>query len=341
MKRRVSVRAIVAAIAVALLAVTGCSVVPRDDAGGSAGAGFGGDDKLNVVTSFSVIEDMARQIGGEHVNVYNLVPVGQDPHEYELRPADTTHAQDADLLISSGMNLEGGEDGWISRLMSAVNLDASQHLEATRGIMPLYISDGVEQGEAADADAGGDADADGQGEDEVNPHVFVDPANGVKMAENIAEALIRADPAHAAEYRANRDAYVGRIDELAARYDELFAGVAERDRIIVTSERAFQYLAKRYRLAEGYIWLIDTEDAGSPEQLKRAVDFVREHRPRALFVETNVNQRPMETVAEETRVPIAGTLYSDELGAPGTPAGTYIGFLEHNLESLTRGLGEQ
>ncbi|PWI27736.1 zinc ABC transporter substrate-binding protein [Pseudoglutamicibacter cumminsii] len=333
MTRKVTFKAVLAAIAVALLAVTGCSVVPRDEAG--SGAGFGGDGKFNVVTSFSVLEDMTRQIGGEHVNVYNLVPVGQDPHEYELRPADTTHAQDADLLISSGMNLEGGNDGWISRLMTAVDLDTSQHVEATRGIKPLYISDGVEQDEA-DGDQASDLD-----EDEVNPHVFVDPANGAKMAENIAEALIRADPEHAAEYRANRDAYVGRINELAGSYDELFAGVAERDRIIVTSERAFQYLAKRYGLAEGYIWLIDTEDAGSPEQLKRAVDFVREHRPRALFVETNVNQRPMETVSEETGVPIAGTLYSDELGAPGTPAGTYIGFLEHNLESLTRGLGEQ
>ncbi|KGF20000.1 metal ABC transporter solute-binding protein, Zn/Mn family [Pseudoglutamicibacter albus] len=333
MTRKVTFKAVLAAIAVALLAVTGCSVVPRDEAG--SGAGFGGDGKFNVVTSFSVLEDMTRQIGGEHVNVYNLVPVGQDPHEYELRPADTTHAQDADLLISSGMNLEGGEDGWISRLMNAVDLDTSQHVEATRGIKPLYISDGVEQDEA-DGDQASDLD-----EDEVNPHVFVDPANGAKMAENVAEALIRADPAHAAEYRANRDAYVGRINELADRYDELFAGVAERDRIIVTSERAFQYLAQRYGLAEGYIWLIDTEESGSPEQLKRAVDFVREHRPRALFVETNVNQRPMETVSEEARVPIAGTLYSDELGAPGTPAGTYIGFLEHNLESLTRGLGER
>lgn len=332
MTRKVTFKAVLAAIAVALLAVTGCSVVPRDEAG--SGAGFGGDGKFNVVTSFSVLEDMTRQIGGEHVNVYNLVPVGQDPHEYELRPADTTHAQDADLLISSGMNLEGGNDGWISRLMTAVNLDASQHVEATRGIKPLYITDGIQITDEVALDEAADAD-----EDEVNPHVFVDPANGAKMAENVAEALIRADPAHAADYRANRDAYVGRINELAGSYDELFAGVAEDDRIIVTSERAFQYLAKRYGLAEGYIWLIDTEEAGSPEQLKRAVDFVREHRPRALFVETNVNHRPMETVSEETGVPIAGTLYSDELGAPGTPAGTYIGFLEHNLESLTRGLG--
>lgn len=332
MTRKVTFKAVLAAIAVALLAVTGCSVVPRDEAG--SGAGFGGDGKFNVVTSFSVLEDMTRQIGGEHVNVYNLVPVGQDPHEYELRPADTTHAQDADLLISSGMNLEGGNDGWISRLMTAVNLDASQHVEATRGIKPLYITDGIQITDEVALDEAADAD-----EDEVNPHVFVDPANGAKMAENVAEALIRADPEHAADYRANRDAYVGRINELAGSYDELFAGVAERDRIIVTSERAFQYLAKRYGLAEGYIWLIDTEESGSPEQLKRAVDFVREHRPRALFVETNVNQRPMETVSEETGVPIAGTLYSDELGAPGTPAGTYIGFLEHNLESLTRGLG--
>ena len=234
MTRKVTFKAVLAAIAVALLAVTGCSVVPRDEAG--SGAGFGGDGKFNVVTSFSVLEDMTRQIGGEHVNVYNLVPVGQDPHEYELRPADTTHAQDADLLISSGMNLEGGNDGWISRLMTAVNLDASQHVEATRGIKPLYITDGIQITDEVALDEAADAD-----EDEVNPHVFVDPANGAKMAENVAEALIRADPEHAADYRANRDAYVGRINELAGSYDELFAGVAEDDRIIVTSERAFQY----------------------------------------------------------------------------------------------------
>lgn len=275
-------------------------------------------DTVQVVSTFSILTDMVEEIGGEHVEVHNLVPVGQDPHEYESSPADTKALSDADVLFTNGLNLEGGDQGWAARMADSVGLDDEQVVETTDGVDPLYLADGVE--------------------DSVNPHAYLDPNVGVIMAENIAAELVEVDPDNAATYEQNVSEYVDELTTLHEQYQQELGDLDQDRRILVTSERAFQYMADRYDLLEGYIWAVDTDDIGTPDQIISLIDFVNEHEPPALFLESNVTPSPMETVSEDTGVEIHATLYSDELAPEGEPGDTYLGLLEENLNRIADGL---
>jgi len=277
-------------------------------------------DTLQVVTSFTLIADMAREIGGDLVDVYNLVPTGTDPHVYSPLPEDIKAVTSADLLLYNGLNLEGGENGWFHKMMESASQDWEKAFRVTEGIEPLYIHS-----------------EDGQ-EEEINPHAFIDPSNGIIMAENTRNALIEIDPEHKATYEQNAETYIAKLEEMVAQYEEKLNEIPEENRVLVTSERAYQYLADRYDLKEGFIWMIDTEENGSPEQIRSLLDFIKEHKPPVLFVETNVDSRPMETVSEESGVEIYGELYSDEIGKPGEEADTYINYLQYNIDMIHKGL---
>ena len=276
------------------------------------------NETLQAVSSFSILTDMVEEIGGEHVEVYNLVPVGQDPHEYEALPDDSKAMADADIFFYNGLNLEGGEHGWAARMADAVELEADHRVEAAEGVEPMYLSEGLT--------------------DSVNPHAFLDPNVGMIMADNIAEGLSEADPDNAAAYEQNLDDYLAELSQLDAQYQQEIGDLAEERRVLVTSERAFQYVAERYDLREGYIWSVDTDDVGTPDQIISTIDFVNTYEPPALFVESNVTPAPMETVAEDTGVEIYATVYSDELAPEGEPGDTYLGFLEENLTRISEGL---
>lgn len=281
---------------------------PDDDTAGT----------IQAVSTFSVLTDIVEEVGGEHVEVYNLVPVGQDPHEYDATPSDTTALSDADVFFVNGLNLEGGEQGWAARMASSVGLADERVIETTADVEPLHLTEGVA--------------------DSVNPHAFLDPNVGVLMAQAVSDALTEVDPEHADQYAANLEAYLTELHGLDARYQDEIAGLPEERRVLVTSERAFQYVAERYGLLEGYIWSVDTDDIGTPDQIISAIDFIAEHNPPALFLESNVNAAPMETVSAETGVDIYATVFSDELGAEGEPGDTYAGMLEENLVRISEGL---
>lgn len=287
-----------------------------------AGCGSNDDPSDNgtvqAVSTFSVLTDIVEQVGGEHVEVYNLVPVGQDPHEYDSIPDDSKALADADVFFSNGLNLEGGENGWAARLADTVEMDDEQRVETTDGVEPMYLTEGAS--------------------DTVNPHAFLDPNVGMIMAENVAEGLSEVDPEHAEQFQQNLDDYLDELSELDAQYQQQIGDLDEDRRVLVTSERAFQYMADRYDLEEGYIWAVDTDEIGTPDQIISTIDFVDEHQPPALFVESNVTPAPMETVAEDTGVEIYATVFSDELAAEGEPGDTYLGFLEENLTKISEGL---
>lgn len=278
-----------------------------------AGAPQGDDGVLRVVTTFSLLGDVAQAIGGEHVQVHNLVPIGTDPHTYTPLPEDLKAATDADVLMYNGLNLEGGEHGWFFRMLETVEQDPARTVEAFAGLAPRYISDSA-------------------GETKINPHAFISPRAGRLLVENMRDGLIQHDPGDATVYEENARAYLAQIDRLEQQYAEFFAQVPQAQRILVTSERAFQYLAADYDLQEGYLWAIDTDENGSPEQLTSLVDFIRNHDVPVLFVESNVDPRPMQAVAAETGVPLGGILFSDEIGEPGDPADTYLKYLQANLD---------
>lgn len=274
-------------------------------------------DKLKVVTSFTIIADMAREIGGDYVDVYNLVPTGTDPHEYEPLPNDIKAATDADVLFYNGLNLEGGEKGWFFKMMDSVGQKDENIFSLTEDVEPMYI--GGEDGR----------------DEEINPHAFIDPAVGVKMAEAMRDALIEKHPTDGDKIKEQGDRYVQRLKDLDKEFEERIATVPEEKRVLVTSERAFQYLNNHYGLKEAFIWEIDTEENGSPKQIKELVHYIQEHKVPVLFIESNVDARPMETVSKETGVPIAEKpIYSDEIGNPGDEVDTYIKYLEYNMNLI-------
>lgn len=301
-------RIVIASIGALTLAGCGGEASQQPEASGA----------VQVVATFSVLTDIVEEVGGEHVEVYNLVPEGQDPHEYESTPSDTKALSDADVFFVNGMNLEGGEQGWAARMANSVGMEEDRLIETTDGVEPLYLTEGVE--------------------DSVNPHAFLDPNVGVIMAENIADSLTEIDPDNAQAYQENVESYVEELTAMHDRYQQEIGDLEEERRVLVTSERAFQYVAERYDLIEGYIWSVDTDDIGTPAQIISTIEFVKEHQPPALFLESNVASAPMETVSEDTGVEIYATVFSDELAPEGEPGDTYLGLLEENLTRISAGL---
>lgn len=281
----------------------------------------GSQDELQVVSSFSILSDIVNHIGENQVDVYNVVPIGTDPHEHEILPEDTQQATDADLLFHGGMNLEGGDNGWFARLIETVEQDSEAITTAMEGVEPQYIEDE-------------------DGRDEVNPHAFLDPNVGITMTENVRDALIDADPDNADVYEENANDYIDELENMDEEYEEKIADIPDEHRVLVTSERAYQYIANRYGLEEGFIFAIDTDEQGTPNRISSLVSFIEDRDVPALFVESNVDPRPMETVSDETGVDIAGTLFSDELAVEGEEGDTYLEFLQVNIDTIHDGLNE-
>ncbi|WP_328588784.1 metal ABC transporter solute-binding protein, Zn/Mn family [Siminovitchia acidinfaciens] len=297
-------------LAVLLLAACGKS---EDHEGNASGK----DNTLKVVTSFTIIEDLAREIGGDDVEIHNLVPTGTDPHEYEPLPEDIKKATDADILFYNGLNLEGGKKGWFFKMVDSVGQKEENIYSLTERVEPMYIS--TEDGK----------------EEEINPHAFIDPAVGIKMAEDMRDAFMEKDPERKESYKERANKYINRLKEIDKEYADKINDIPEEKRILVTSERAFQYMTDHYGLKEGYIWAVDTEENGSPKQIKSLVSFIKEHNVPVLFIESNVDPRPMETVSKETGIPFSKKpIYSDEIGKPGDEVDTYVKYLNYNINLI-------
>lgn len=275
------------------------------------------EQPLRVVTTFTILQDIAREIGGEDVEIHNLVPTGTAPHEYEPLPIDMKKTSDADILFYNGLNLEGGKSGWFFRMIHSVGQKEENVYSLTTRVKPMFLSD-----------------IEGKKE-EVNPHAFIDPAVGIIMAEDMRDAFIEKDPNRKNNYEERASIYIGRLKDIDKKYRESINDIPEERRILVTSERAFQYMAKHYGLKEAFIWSIDTEETGSPEQIKSLIHFVKTHKVPVLFIESNVDKRPMKTVSEETGVPFSKKpIYSDEIGKPGEEVDTYIKYLNYNINLI-------
>lgn len=272
-------------------------------------------NKLQVVTTFSIIDDIVNNVGGERVETHSMVPIGTDPHEYRPLPLDIQKATEADIIFYNGLNLEEG-DGWFQGLIENVGKNPNQVILTTEGVEPKYLT-------AKDGS-----------EDEINPHAFLDVNVGMIMVENVRDALVKIDPDYKNVYEKNATNYLEELKKIDKEYVEKIANIPEDNRILITSERAYQYMTDRYGLDAGYLWEIDTDEQGTPEQITSLIKLIKEKQVPALFVESNVDPRPMETVSKETGVPIADKLFSDELGKPGEEGDTYIKFLRYNIEKI-------
>lgn len=287
----------------------------------SAGQAQAAEDKLKAVGSFTILSDIVEEIGGDQVDVYNIIPTGHDPHEWSPSPQDTKRTADADAIFYFGWNLEGleGDDAkynWVKKLLKSVDKDPDT---------VFTVSDHIQKKEIGIID---------KNRGTVNPHAFISPKAGIHMARNIRDALIKIDPEHKKTYEENAQAYLKTLKSLDKAYQKQIDQLPKENRILFTGERAFQYLAEDYGLKEGFIWEIDGNDEGTPSQIKRAIQFVEEHNPPALFYEYNDDKRPMDTVSQATDVPVSGTLYSDDIGE----ADSYVDYLKHNLKTIIKAL---
>jgi manganese/iron transport system substrate-binding protein len=295
--RRVSA-AIVAGMLAAMTAA--CGATSRADT-----------ERLDVVTSMSVLADFAENVAGEHADVTSLVPVGGDPHVYEPVPSDSRRITDADVVLHNGLGLEP----WFASLVSGSGREAVA---------------------VADALPTGAVDGDGK----PDPHLWMVPPRAAAYVEVIADALAAADPDHADDYARNAGTYRAELDDLDAEVAATLATIPPQNRTLVTSHDAYSYFADHYGLeVVGTVVGFTTEEEPSAGTVSRLVDQIRVHSVPTIFVETTVNPDVIERIARDAGVAVGRPLYGDSLGEEGSGADTYAGMLRANAQALAEGLG--
>lgn len=292
-------------------------------------------DKVKVVASFSILGDMVSEIGGDHVELTTLVGPDGDAHVYEPTPSDVRAVGAAKLLVVNGFQFEG----WMTRLVDTAGFKGAEVI-ATTGLKPIPFTAEEEEEDHA-AEAAGAAPA-AEGEDHhhhVNdPHAWQDLSNGAVYAENIVEGLSAADPANAAEYRANADAFIAEIKAMDAEVKSELAAIPAAQRKAVTSHDAFGYFAKAYDIdfiaPEG----VSTESEASAADVAKIIDQIKRENISAVFVENVSDPRLIDRIASETSARIGGTLYSDALSGPEGPASTYLKMFQNNIDQIVKAL---
>jgi manganese/iron transport system substrate-binding protein len=271
------------------------------------------DDGFKVVTTFTVIADMARNVGGDGVEVVSITKPGAEIHGYEPTPQDIVGASDADLILWNGLGLER----WFEQFLG--NLGDVPSATLTDGITPIAI-------------AGGDYDG------KPNPHSWMSLDNALIYVDNIAVAMAAADPANAATYAANAAAYKARLTAEIGPLKAMITSLPETSRWLVSCEGAFSYLARDLGLRELYLWPINADQQGTPQQVRSVIDAVRENAIPVVFCESTVSSAPAEQVARETGAAFGGVLYVDSLSAADGPTPTYIDLLRVTTETIAKGL---
>lgn len=269
-------------------------------------------EKKRVITTFTILEDMARNVAGDAAIVTSITKPGAEIHEYEVTPQDIVKAQRADLILWNGLGLER----WFERFFTRLKGVPSAVL--TDGIEPVGIAEGPYTGKP-------------------NPHAWMSPSNAVLYVENIRKALVALDPANEAIYNANAKAYTEQIRAIDGPIRKKLDAIPEERRWLVSSEGAFSYLTRDYGMKELYLWPINADSEGTPQQVRKVVDLVREHRIPVVFSESTVSDKPMRQVAKETGAHYGGVLYVDSLTLEDGPAPTYLRLLETNAATIVKG----
>ncbi len=270
-------------------------------------------DKLKVVTTFTVLADMAQNVAGEAAEVVSITKPGAEIHGYEPTPQDIVRASGADLVLWNGMNLEL----WFEQFVA--NLGDIPAVTLTEGIDPIPISAGSYAGQP-------------------NPHAWMGLDNALLYIDNIVAALAAHDPGNAATYAANAEAYKAELRALIEPLRDRIAAIPEDRRWLATCEGAFSYLARDFGMQELYLWPMNADQVGTPQQVRRVIDGVREHDIPVVFCESTVNTAPAEQVARETGARYGGVLYVDSLSDAGGPVPTYLDLLRVTAQTVADGL---
>ncbi|NJH79293.1 metal ABC transporter substrate-binding protein [Staphylococcus agnetis] len=282
--------------------------------------GFGKSEKQNklkVVTTNSILYDMTKNVAGEHAEIHSIVPIGQDPHEYEIKPQDIKALADADVVIYNGFNLESG-NGWFEKALKEANksLKDKNVIQASEKVEPIYLN-GNEKSDA-----------------HIDPHAWLSLGNGIKYVERIKEGLESADKDHKKDYQKQGDKYLSELKSLNEKSHNQFHDIPKDKRVMITSEGAFKYFAKQYDIKAGFIWEINTENQGTPQQMKQAIDFVKANHMKHLLQETSVSDKAMKRLSGDTDAKIFGTVYTDSIGKEGSDGDSYYKMMASNIKTI-------
>lgn len=272
-------------------------------------------EKFKVVTTFTIIADIARNVAGDAAVVESITKPGAEIHGYQPGPRDIVRAQGANLVLWNGMNLEQ----WFVKFFDNVK-DVPQ-VVVSDGVEPMSIGEGPYTGKP-------------------NPHAWMSPANALIYVENIRKALGQYDPANAATYDANAAAYVEQIKALDAPLRARLDLIPAEQRWLVTSEGAFSYLTRDYGMKELYLWPINADQQGTPQQVRKVIDAVRANKIPVVFSESTVSDKPAKQVAKETGAAYGGILYVDSLSEADGPTPTYLKLLEVTVDTIAKGFGK-
>ena len=268
--------------------------------------------KKRIVTTFTIIQDMAQNVAGDAAIVESITKPGAEIHGYEPTPQDIVKAQKADLVLWNGLNLER----WFEKFFG--NLRDVPRAVLTEGIEPIGIEEGPYSGKP-------------------NPHAWMSPRNAVIYVENIRRALVKLDPANAATYDANAKAYTAKFTAIEETVRTELAKIPADRRWLVTSEGAFPYLARNYDLKELFLWAVNADQQGTPQQVQKVIDGVRQNRIPVVFSESTISDKPARQVAKEAGARYGGVLYVDSLTGADGPAPTYLRLMDYNAKTIVRG----
>ncbi|MDE5207497.1 metal ABC transporter substrate-binding protein [Citrobacter amalonaticus] len=272
-------------------------------------------EKFKVITTFTVIADMAKNVAGEAAEVSSITKPGAEIHEYQPTPGDIKRAQGAQLILSNGLNLEL----WFARFYQ--NLSGIPEVTVSDGVKPMGISEGPYSGKS-------------------NPHAWMSEENALIYVDNIRNALMKYDPANAATYQKNAEHYKTQIRQTMKPLRAALAAIPADKRWLVTSEGAFSYLARDNGLKELYLWPINADQQGTPKQVRKVIDAIRAHQIPTVFSESTVSDKPARQVAREAGAHYGGVLYVDSLSTAEGPVPTWLDLLRVTTETIVTGIND-
>ncbi|MGE0280497.1 MAG: metal ABC transporter substrate-binding protein [Rhizobiaceae bacterium] len=272
-------------------------------------------EKFKAVTTFTVIADMAKNVAGDAAIVESITKPGAEIHNYAPTPGDIQRAQGAKLILWNGLNLEL----WFEKFFQ--NLHDVPGAVVSEGVEPMSITEGPYTGKP-------------------NPHAWMSPNNALIYVDNIRDAFVEHDPANAETYKANAEAYKKQIEATITPIREKLDTIPEDKRWLVSSEGAFSYLARDFGLKELYLWPINADQQGTPQQVRKVIDAVRANKIPTVFSESTVSDKPARQVARETGAHYGGVLYVDSLSEADGPVPTYVDLLRVTSDTIAKGLAD-
>ena len=274
------------------------------------------NEKFKVITTFTVIADIAKNVAGDAAIVESITKPGAEIHGYQPTPRDIIKAQDADLILWNGLGLEV----WFEQFFN--NLKDIPAVTITKGIEPIGIREGPYTGKP-------------------NPHAWMSLDSAIIYINNIKDSLIQYDPINAKIYSENAENYILELSDHLIPIREKILSIPEEKRWLVTSEGAFSYLTRDYKMKELFLWPMNADQQGTPRQVRKVIDLVKEHNIKVIFSESTISPKPAMQVARETKIAYGGILYVDSLTKADGDVPTYLDLLRVTSETIARGLNAE